>query len=267
MTVTDIILIHGAWNRGACYDAVVPLLEARGYRVHAPDLTGHTPAMAAICRSSTWSIIPAPSQTSWRGPRGSRSFWGTAWAEHPSRGWRSTIRQGGRADLPDRVPHRARCYAGNLRPARRAQPGHAARAGPDPAGRRGTRATGGFLAAGTVPRSLHGRLSGEGMPPAEQFIQTQTTVPFGTPNPMEGRALEIPRLYIEALDDVGIPIAVQRQMQKEFPGPVAVVSLRPAMRPITRCPNGWPRRSPISPMPRPSIARRRRPRKDYGGYP
>ena len=38
-------------------------------------------------------------------------------------------------------------------------------------------------------------------------------------------ALEIPRLYIEALDDVGIPIAVQRQMQKEFPGPVAVVSL------------------------------------------
>lgn len=43
MTVTDIILIHGAWNRGACYDAVVPLLEARNYRVHAPDLTGHTP--------------------------------------------------------------------------------------------------------------------------------------------------------------------------------------------------------------------------------
>ncbi len=91
MTVTDIILIHGAWNRGACYDAVVPLLEARGYRVHAPDLTGHTPGDGGHLSVVDMEHYTRPSQTSWRGPRGSRSFWGTAWAVHPSRGWRSTI--------------------------------------------------------------------------------------------------------------------------------------------------------------------------------
>ena len=55
---------------------------------------------------------------------------------------------------------------------------------------------------------------------------------------MNGPALAIPRLYIEALDDVAIPIAVQRQMQKEFPGPVAVVSLPASHAPYYSMPEG-----------------------------
>ena len=35
------LLIHGAWHGGWCWRKVVPLLEAGGHRVLAPDLPGH----------------------------------------------------------------------------------------------------------------------------------------------------------------------------------------------------------------------------------
>lgn len=35
------LLVHGAWHTGACWERVVPLLEAAGHRVFAPSLTGH----------------------------------------------------------------------------------------------------------------------------------------------------------------------------------------------------------------------------------
>ncbi len=35
------ILVHGAWHGGWCWHKVVAALEARGYRVLAPDLPGH----------------------------------------------------------------------------------------------------------------------------------------------------------------------------------------------------------------------------------
>lgn len=34
------ILVHGAWHGGWCWERVVPLLEAQGHRVLAPDLPG-----------------------------------------------------------------------------------------------------------------------------------------------------------------------------------------------------------------------------------
>lgn len=39
--MTDIILIHGAWHGAWSWDKLIPLLEARGFMVHAPDLPGH----------------------------------------------------------------------------------------------------------------------------------------------------------------------------------------------------------------------------------
>ena len=36
----DIVLIHGAWHGGWCWEDVTPLLEAAGYRVHTPTLPG-----------------------------------------------------------------------------------------------------------------------------------------------------------------------------------------------------------------------------------
>ena len=35
------LLIHGAWHGGWCWRKVVPLLEAKGHKVLAPDLPGH----------------------------------------------------------------------------------------------------------------------------------------------------------------------------------------------------------------------------------
>jgi len=40
MTARDIVLVHGAWHGGWCWDAVAPLLSARGHRVTAPTLPG-----------------------------------------------------------------------------------------------------------------------------------------------------------------------------------------------------------------------------------
>lgn len=38
--VATYILIHGSWHGGWCYDRLVPLLEAAGHTVDAPDLPG-----------------------------------------------------------------------------------------------------------------------------------------------------------------------------------------------------------------------------------
>lgn len=34
------VLVHGAWHGGWCWERLLPLLEARGHRVEAPDLPG-----------------------------------------------------------------------------------------------------------------------------------------------------------------------------------------------------------------------------------
>lgn len=38
---SDVVLVHGAWHGGWCYERVVDLLTADGVRVIAPDLPGH----------------------------------------------------------------------------------------------------------------------------------------------------------------------------------------------------------------------------------
>jgi pimeloyl-ACP methyl ester carboxylesterase len=51
------LLIHGAWHGGWCWRKVVPLLEAKGHKVLAPDWPGHgddkTPAAAVTLKSYT----------------------------------------------------------------------------------------------------------------------------------------------------------------------------------------------------------------------
>jgi pimeloyl-ACP methyl ester carboxylesterase len=39
--MSEFVLVHGAWHGAWCWDAVVPLLAARGHRVRAIDLPGH----------------------------------------------------------------------------------------------------------------------------------------------------------------------------------------------------------------------------------
>ena len=38
--MTTFVLVHGACHGGWCWEKIVPLLQARGYKVHAPDLPG-----------------------------------------------------------------------------------------------------------------------------------------------------------------------------------------------------------------------------------
>lgn len=39
--MTEIFLIHGAWHGAWAWEKLIPVLEARGFTVHAPDLPGH----------------------------------------------------------------------------------------------------------------------------------------------------------------------------------------------------------------------------------
>lgn len=39
--MATLILVHGAWHGAWCWDTLVPLLEAQGHTVLAPDLPGH----------------------------------------------------------------------------------------------------------------------------------------------------------------------------------------------------------------------------------
>ena len=41
--VARVVLLHGAWHRGACWDPVVAGLERAGVTVAAPDLPSDTP--------------------------------------------------------------------------------------------------------------------------------------------------------------------------------------------------------------------------------
>lgn len=46
------VLVHGAWHGAWCWQRLIPLLEARGHRVLAPDLPGHGADPAPLQRST-----------------------------------------------------------------------------------------------------------------------------------------------------------------------------------------------------------------------
>lgn len=45
--MTDILLIHGAWHGGWCWDRTAALLRAQAWRVACPDVAGDTLAACA----------------------------------------------------------------------------------------------------------------------------------------------------------------------------------------------------------------------------
>ena len=67
------VLVHGAWHGAWCWDKVVPLLEAKGHTVVAPDLPGHgddeTPRVNAPHTPETKAAyLPPPVQTTTPAP-------------------------------------------------------------------------------------------------------------------------------------------------------------------------------------------------------
>lgn len=54
-----IVLVHGAWHAGACWDAVVDLLAARGFAVCAPDLPGHGAQQTPLHKISLHTYVKA----------------------------------------------------------------------------------------------------------------------------------------------------------------------------------------------------------------
>lgn len=53
--MTDIVLIHGAWHDGGCWDATARALRDRGWRVACPDVTGDR--LAACAAMVPWAPV------------------------------------------------------------------------------------------------------------------------------------------------------------------------------------------------------------------
>lgn len=53
--MTDILLIHGAWHGGWCWDRTAALLRAQGWRVACPDVAGDT--LAACAAALPWAPV------------------------------------------------------------------------------------------------------------------------------------------------------------------------------------------------------------------
>jgi len=47
---SDFLLVHGAWHDASCWQPLVPLLVAKGHRVHTPHLPGHGPDADTVRR-------------------------------------------------------------------------------------------------------------------------------------------------------------------------------------------------------------------------
>lgn len=238
MTVSDIVLIHGAWNRGVCYDAVVPLLRDAGYRVSAPDLASHAPGDGGHLSVRDMDAYTEPAARIIRNAEG-----GVVVLGH-SMGGASVSWLAER--FPDRVAGLIYLTAfltpPGVPPMAFIVPDESGQGTPEALelltpvdDNRGLRAD--LSRAERFREVFMGDYPADLPPPSpDQFVETQTTVPVMTPNPMGERALAIPRLYIEALDDRAIPIAVQRRMHTGFPGPVEVASLPTSHAPYYSAP-------------------------------
>ncbi|RMF10040.1 MAG: alpha/beta fold hydrolase [Alphaproteobacteria bacterium] len=210
-TETPVVLVHGAWHGGWCWEPFKPYLESRGLRPFAPDLPGHgqnrRPPEEVTLASYAEGIASVLDNLDEPAILVGHSMAGAVISEVAER-------------RPDRV--RALCYV-------------TAFLLPDgvPMTQR-MKEDSGSLAAGYVRRSPDGlsvEMPEEGLRAATydglsealiaQFVprlQPQAIAPMTTPVRLSPENFgRVPRAYIDCTRDKAITIEMQRRMQGDLP--------------------------------------------------
>lgn len=205
------LLIHGAWHGGWCWRKVVPLLEAKGHKVLAPDLPGEgddrTPAGAVTLKSYTDFICEiAKSETQ-----------PLILVGHSMGG--ASITQAGEvcpeklqalvyltAFLPRNGESLMSCASKDSE-----SMVNAATVEPGPTGLIGFRPE-------YVREAFYGNCSDEDVEFAQSRLAAQSMAPAATPvETTPERWGRIPRYYVECLRDRAITPSLQREMRMQSP--------------------------------------------------
>ncbi len=210
--MASILLIHGAWHGGWCFDRLVPLLEAKGHRVAAPTLPGMGGTAREVAAASLdgWAdfiieqarALPAP----------------VILCAH-SRGGIVASMAAERA--PDAFA--ALIYlSAFLLPDGESMTGFIAAHPRNEAFEAGlsaaVRGQALALSAQAATEAFYGDCSGEQIAEAAARLIPEPLAPMNTPVTVSAAQFgAVPRHYVECTGDVAIPLALQRQMQSVWP--------------------------------------------------
>jgi len=205
------ILIHGAWHGGWCWERVVPLLEAAGHDVLAPDLPGVGQDRRAIGPDpiGEWADFVADLVSAADAPviLVGHSRGGVVISEVAER-------------VPDKVARLVYLTAFLL------QSGESLRdvadryqdVGPAPAIRRAEDPSRLALDLELSVPIFYNRMSAEDAHAAAERLMPEPAAVFTTPVRLTAERFgRVPRAFIEATDDRAISLEMQREMQAVLP--------------------------------------------------
>ena len=210
--MASVLLIHGAWHGGWCFDRLAPLLEARGHRVLAPSLPGMGGTNREIADATLdgWADFAIDQARTLPGP--------VILCAH-SRGGIVASMAAERA--PDAFA--ALIYlSAFLLPAGQSMTGFIAEhprndsfeAGLSSAARGQALA----LSSEAAARAFYTRCSPDDVAQAVALLTPEPLAPMNTPLAISAERFgSVPRHYVECVADAAIPLLLQREMQSFWP--------------------------------------------------